>query len=79
MSDGFWGFLSNSDNQATLGWIGAGIAAVATAAWAVIRFLAGKGPGDSVPSVKADNKSVAIARDNNNSPINIDTRQSGKR
>ena len=28
MSDGFWGFLSNSDNQATLGWIGAGIAAV---------------------------------------------------
>ena len=76
MLDGVWTFLRDPANQATLGWIGAGIAAVAGGCWAVIRFFAGKGDGDPPPAVRADNKSVAIGRDSSGS-INIDTRHSG--
>ena len=79
MLDGFWAFLKDPANQAVLGWICGGLAALAAGAWAVIRFFAGKGGDDPAPTVKAENKSVASGHDITNSPINIDTRHSGKR
>jgi hypothetical protein len=73
MLDSLLVFLKDPANQAVLGWIGGGIAAVAAATWAVIKFFAKKdGP-------KADRGSVAVGRDNTNSPIAIDNRRSGKR
>ena len=34
-----WAFLSDPANQATLTWLGGGLATVAGAAWAVIRYF----------------------------------------
>jgi hypothetical protein len=74
----FWAFLKDSANREILGWIGTGIVAVAGGLWAVVSFYSKKDDdGGSTPSVRADRKSVAIGRDNTNSPINIDTRNSG--
>jgi hypothetical protein len=78
MLDDFWAFLKDPANRAMLGWIGTGIVAIASGLWAVIRFYSKKGKDGSTPSARADGKSVAIGRDNTNSPINIDTRSSGK-
>ncbi len=79
MLDVVWAFLKEPANREALGWVGAGIVAVAGGLWAVVRFYSKKDKAGSTPSVRADGKSVAIGRDNTNSPINIDTRSSGKR
>jgi hypothetical protein len=61
---GIWQFLREPANLAVLGSIGAGIAAIATGAWAVFTFFAKKKEkGPSAPSVKADHGSVAAGRD----------------
>jgi tetratricopeptide (TPR) repeat protein len=63
---GIWQFLREPANLAVLGSIGAGIAAIATGAWAVFTFFAKKKEkGPSAPSVKADRGSVAAGRDIN--------------
>lgn len=79
MLDVFWTFLKDPANREALGWVGAGIVAVAGGLWAVVSFYSKKGDGGSKSNIRADKKSVAIGRDNTNSPINIDTRSSGKR
>jgi hypothetical protein len=69
MLDGFWAFLKDPANRAVIGWIGAGIVAIASGLWAVVRFYARKGDGGSPPgTIRADRSSVAIGRDNTNSP-----------
>jgi hypothetical protein len=78
MLDAFWTFLKDPTNREVLGWLGAGIVAVACGLWAIVRFYSKKDEGGSRPSIRAKSKSVAIGRDNSNSPINIDTRSSGK-
>jgi tetratricopeptide (TPR) repeat protein len=64
MLGSIWPFLKDPANLAVLGSIGAGIAAVVTAAWAVFSFFSKKGEKVlPVPSVKADHGSVAAGRD----------------
>jgi len=59
-----WPFLKDPANLAALGSIGAGIAAIAGAAWAVFTFFAKKSEkGASAPSVKANHGGVAAGRD----------------
>jgi hypothetical protein len=73
MLDNLWAFVQDQANRVVLGWIGGGIAAVAVAAWAVIKFFAKK------DGVRADRGSVSAGRDITNSPIKIDPPRSGKR
>ena len=79
MLNAFWAFLKDPANREALGWMGGGIVAVAGGLWAVIGFYTKKGKGGRTPGVRADQKSVAIGRDNINSAVNIDTYSSGKR
>jgi hypothetical protein len=75
MLSSVWEFVKAPDNQAALSWIGGGIAAVAAAVWAVVKFRANNGDHKpSKPSVSADRGSVAAGGDFRNSPVNIDTR-----
>ncbi len=37
--DTFWSIVSDPDNRATLGWIGLGLASVASGAWAVVKYF----------------------------------------
>ncbi|MGQ0444894.1 MAG: hypothetical protein ACT4O2_07170 [Beijerinckiaceae bacterium] len=54
MFGGIWQFVKEPDNQAVLASIGAGVAAIATGAWAVFTFLAKKREkGPTPPGVKA--------------------------
>jgi len=69
MLDVFWTFLKDPANREVLGWIGTGIVTVAGGLWAVVSFYSKRDDG-STPSVRADRKSVAIGRDNTNSPVN---------
>ena len=88
MLDALWSFLRDPANRETLGWISAGIAAVAGGLWAVIRFFAQggeDGPKGVGPKreVKADRGGVAIGGNAIDSPINAkssptNTRRSGK-
>jgi hypothetical protein len=78
MLDVFWTFLKDPANREVLGWLGAGVVVVAGGLWTVVRFYSRKDAGGSTPSIRAHGKSVVIGRDNTNSPINIDTRSSGK-
>jgi hypothetical protein len=78
MVDTFWMFLKDPANQALLGWICGGIAAVAGGAWAVVKFYSKK-PEDAQPRVHAAERGVAIGRDNTNSAINIGPRSVEKR
>ena len=59
-----WEWLSDPDNQATLGFLGGGLAAVAAGIWAVLKYLRSR-RGKEPPSltVKADHGSVAAGRD----------------
>ena len=80
MFSSIWDFLKDGSNQAVLSWIGGGIAAVATAIWAVVKLVTKKAdPKPSKPSVSADRGSVAAGGDFKNSPVNIDPRGSSKR
>jgi hypothetical protein len=75
MLSSVWEFVKAPDNQAALTWIGGGIAAVAAAVWAVVKFRASNGDHKpSKPGVSADHGSVAAGGDFRNSPVNIDTR-----
>jgi hypothetical protein len=73
MLDSLLVFLKDPINQAMLGCIGGGIAAIAAGGWAVMKFFAKK------DGIRADRSSVAVGRDNINSSIKIDTRHSDKR
>jgi hypothetical protein len=80
MFSSIWDFVKAPDNQAALNWIGGGVAAVAAAIWAVVKFRADKGDRQpSKPSVSADRGSVAAGGDFSNSPVNIDTSGNTKR
>ena len=59
-----WGWLSDPGNQATLGFLGGGLAAVAAGIWTVVKYLR-KGRGKEPPSltVTADHGGVAAGRD----------------
>jgi hypothetical protein len=48
MLSSVWDFVKDPDNRVVLSWIGGGIAAIAAAIWAVIRFRARD--GDHKPS-----------------------------
>ena len=61
-----WDFLKDPNNQAVLTWIGGGIAAVATAIFAVVKFRAKKPP----PEPSNVSRSV-IATTIHDSSINI--------
>jgi hypothetical protein len=66
-----WSWLQRSGNQKLLSLIGAGVAALAVAAWTVFTYLdqgSGKHAG---PSVQADH-GVAAGRDIRGSEITID-------
>lgn len=70
-----WEFVKAPENQAALTWIGGGIATVAAAISAVVKFRANSGDHEpSKPGVSADGGSVAAGRDITNSTVNIDTR-----
>jgi len=51
-------YVKDPANRAILAFLGAGIAAVAAALWAIIRFFVAK------PTTRADNGSVAIGGHN---------------
>ena len=76
MFDTTWAFLTDPANREVLAWIGGGTVVVAGGIWAVIKFFA-KRPDRR--SVIADRGSVAIGGDARSSPINVDTRTTGKR
>jgi hypothetical protein len=79
MLDAFWTFLKDPANREALGWIGAGIVAVAGGVWAVVKFFSKKDNGSSEPRVSAEDGSAAVGGDNIGSPINIGTRAPRKR
>jgi hypothetical protein len=73
-----WDFLKDPANQAVLGWIGGGIAAVAAGIFAVFKFRANKGDHEPPkPSVSADHGSVAAGRDISGA-INMNARGSSE-
>jgi hypothetical protein len=67
--DDLWALLGDPRIQATLSWVGGGLAALAGGAWAVVKFLAsqksGGGAAPSAASVEAmaDRGGVAAGRD----------------
>lgn len=59
-----WQWLSESDNQATLGFLGGGLAAFVGAIWAVFKFLKkGRKAEPSSLTVIANRGGVAAGRD----------------
>ena len=79
MLDAAWTFLTDSTNRATLGWIGAGIAAGAAGLWAVVKFLARNDESGPRPNVTADRGGVAIGGSATHSPISVNPPRPGKR
>ena len=70
-------FLRDPTNQALLSWIGGGFVVVVGAMWAAFKFFISRktaAPAENKP-VSADRGSVVIARDNLNSPINVNQSQ----
>ena len=68
--DDLWALLGDPRIQATLSWVGGGLAVLAGGVWAVVKFLAGqKGGGGAAPpppasvEVLADRGGVAAGRD----------------
>jgi hypothetical protein len=78
MLSSIWEFVKDPENRAVLTWIGGGIAAIAAAAWAVVKTRSGD-QKLSKPSVSADRGSVAAGGDIRNSPVNIDGGDRSKR
>jgi hypothetical protein len=79
MLDVFWTFLKDPANREVLGWVGAGIVAVAGGVWAVVKFFSKKDEG-SKPNVNAEGGGVAIGGSSIGSTINTaGTRASVKR
>jgi hypothetical protein len=75
MLSSIWDFLKDGSNRAVLSVIGGAIAALATAVWAVVKYMAKNGDHKpSQPSVSADHGSVAGGRD-----VTINARGSSKR
>jgi hypothetical protein len=60
-----WDWLSDPDNQRTLAFFGAGIAAIAGAGWALFKFM--HRTPRSVTTITADRGGMAAGRDNINS------------
>ena len=66
--DDLWAFLSDPTNQATITWLGGGIAVAAGGAWAMIRYFA-KRPQPTRPTppsrstVRAEGNGVVAGRD----------------
>jgi hypothetical protein len=75
MLDTLWAFFKDPTNRATLGWIGAGVAAVVGAIWAVVKFLSKKEPG---PAVQARDGSIAAGGDITGNQINTGADSSRK-
>lgn len=63
--DGIWAFLSDPANQATLTWLGGGLATVTVAAWAVIRYFVSRPElaKSSRGNVGAEGGGIAAGRD----------------
>jgi hypothetical protein len=65
----FWTFLGDPHNQATLTFVGGGLVALASGAWAVIKFFArpkgedGAAPPPGRTTIRADQDGVAGGRD----------------
>ena len=60
MLDALWAFLRDLANRDAIGWVGAGITAVAVALWAVVRFVVPGGEDKSEAEVKVDRGGVSI-------------------
>lgn len=58
--DGFWAFVSDPGNQATLQWIGGGITVLAGGFWTVLTFFYGQRARDAAPAA-AGGEAVAPA------------------
>jgi len=65
--DGIWAFLSDPANQATLTWLGGGLATVAGAAWAVLRYFVSRPEEQPAKAargtVRAERGGIAAGRD----------------
>ena len=61
-------WLSDPANQKTLAFLGTGLAALATGAWAVFKFVRQRPAAPANITVIADNNSTAAGRDVNVSP-----------
>jgi hypothetical protein len=70
MLEALWSFLKDPANRETLGWMGAGIVAVVSAAWAVIKFRSEKERRRFKPSVQATNGGVAAGGNMTGNTIN---------
>lgn len=67
MFDALWAFLKDPTNRDTVGWIGAGVAAVVGGIWVAVKFLSKKETG---PAVQATNGSIAAGGDMTGNQIN---------
>jgi hypothetical protein len=75
MLDALWAFLKDPTNRETLGWIGAGVAAVIGAIWAVVKFLSKK---EARVNIQATNGSFAAGGNMTGNQINTDAGSSKK-
>ena len=65
-----WTFLTDENNRGALALIGAAVAAVCTALWAVFVHFRKRPEGSPGPTVKADRGGVAAGRDMRGVTIN---------
>jgi len=79
-----WQFLLAEENRVVLSWIGAGLVVVVGGLWAIYKYrrehnLPAQVNSPPSLSVKADNGSIAIGRDANNSRLTTSARPPQKR
>lgn len=58
-----WVWLSQPDNQNTLGWLGGGLVIVCAGLWAIIKFFRDRKERDPSVHVTADRGATAVGRD----------------
>jgi hypothetical protein len=69
-----WTFLQDANNRLILAWVGAGLVASASGAWAVIKHLTSRSRAEdnvSQPTVTAVDGAIAAGRDIRDSKIEM--------
>jgi hypothetical protein len=71
MLSSLWNFLSDSNNQLVLSWLGGGLVVACAGVWAVVKFFSSRPSSARGPSISARDTSVSIGGKVENTKISV--------